>query len=572
MNSLRQWYSSCAAFLRAREPFQIFLAAALFFAVFFSVYFSVSTISSSDDHFFHLRFAQEMLNNGFFDSFRDFHSIYFSNIAQGNAYFVYYNFLFYLFILPFTFVAPLYLGIKLYAVFAVTAAFTLLYFCLKRFEIKNPFVWTLLFIAITNVSSIWRFFLSRPYSLAPSLLLLLLFFLYRKNHLGVFLVSAIYMFWHSATFFMPLGVAVVYYLVERFYGSRGDIKNLLYAFFGTALAVLSTYLVSSGFLLYMKEIIFGTYLETIIGKKVAIGEGGELYPADFFNLIQANSLIFALFVTALSVDIYSYVSYRFRQAGVGAAEYFAGLSEARRHLQTSVLIMTAGFFLGTIVMSSRFGDYFTFFAALYIALCFDYVRRLMSVSGNAMIRRSMATGLAIVLVYLFVSNMLFLQNRLAYGTNPNELLQVGMWLKENTKPGTIVFNANWSWFPQLYYNSPNNNYVTGLEPRFTYTYDPKIYWLWAHIAANGYVCEAEKCLEIAALQTEALAKDATIAAWAKIEGEKIADAMLDKLHSPYVVTSRDYRILNYTMDHSDRFKRELYNEQYGYLVYSVKPK
>ena len=65
----------------------------------------------------------------------------------------------------------------------------MLYWCLKKLEIKNPFIWSMIFLAITSTGSLWRFFLSRPYALAPSLLLLLLVFLYRRNYIGVFLVS-----------------------------------------------------------------------------------------------------------------------------------------------------------------------------------------------------------------------------------------------------------------------------------------------------------------------------------------------------------------------------------------------
>ena len=560
---------SVMIFFESRKKLQLFLTFALFLAVFFAVYFSVSTVSSSDDHFFHFRFAQQMFSHGFFQSFWDFKSIYFSKIAQGNAYFVYYNFLFYLVIMPFTFLNPLFLGIKLYAVFAVAFAFTLLYWCLKRFGVKYPFIWTLLFMAITNTSAIWRFFLSRPYALAPSLLLLLLVFLYKKNHWGVFIVSIVYLFWHSATFFMPLCVALAYYISERFYGSKGDNKNLLAAFGGTALAVASTYLVSSGFLLYMRDIIFGTYWDTILGKKVNIGEGGELYPLDFFNVIQTNALVFGAFVTAISVDVWSYISYKWKRAT--ALEYFAGLPPERRYLQTSMLVMTACFFLGTIVASARFGDYFTFFAAVYVALSFDHIRSAIQISGSRLVKRSVACGLAIVLGYLFLSNMLFLQERLAYGASANEFHQVGAWLNQNTKSGSVVFNTNWSWFAELYYNSPQDDYVGGLEPRFAYTYEAKGYWLWTHISANGYVCSTEKCPDQDAVIKKAFDRGGDPQAWATTTGNAIAEALVNAFHSHYVVTSKDYLELNYVMDHNAHFKHELYDSTYGYSIYSVKP-
>jgi len=555
------------AYLADKTYLQLLLIFSFFFLVFFGVYFWVSTVSSSDDHWFHFRFAEQMLQHGFFQSFQNFKSIYFSKIAQGNAYFVYYNFLFYLVIIPFTFIQPLYLGIKLYAVFVIAIAFVILYICLKKFEIKNPFILTMLFVAITAVPYLYRFFLSRPYTFAPSLLLILLLFLYKKNHIGVFIVSFIYIYWHSATFFMPFGVSIAYYISERFYSPKGDYKNMVYSFAGTGSAIILTYLVSSGFLLYMRDIIFGTYFDTILGKKINIAEGGELYPQDFFNFIQGNALIFATFVTALSIDIFSYVGFKLNKA----KDYWGGLRPERRHLHICVLLLTISFFLGTVLMSARFEDYFTFFAALYIALSFDYMRRIMSVEGDSMIRRSIGFGLIVVLVYLFASNMLFLQRQLAYGAQPNEFYETGLWLNTNTKPGDIIFNNNWSWFTGLYYYSPQDNYISGLEPRFTYMLSPSLYWQSVHIPADGYVCSTEKCPTDDAVKTTALTTSTTTASkWIKTEGSEIAYALLNTFHSSYVVTSKDYIVFNAIMNQSDRFQKEFTDVTYGYMIYKVK--
>ncbi|MDE2037751.1 MAG: glycosyltransferase family 2 protein [Patescibacteria group bacterium] len=554
-------------YIDQRSWMPAFLSFAVFFAVFFAVYFSVSTLSSGDDHFFHFRFAQEMLSHGFFGSFQDFKSIYFSQMAHGNSYFMYYNFIFYVVAIPFTFITPLYLGIKLYAVLIAAAAFTLLYWCLKRFDIRYPFVWTLVILSITSTASLWRFFLSRPYALAPSILLLLLYFLYRKNHVGVAIVSFAYLFWHSSTFFMPICVAVAYYIIEKFYRNKGDWKNLACAIGGTMAAIGATYLVSGGFLIFIWQTLVKIYWQTILGHAVKISEGGELYPIDFFNFIQTNALIFAAFVTALSVDIFSYVAYKTGRSP--SDDYFADAPAPRRHLQSTVLFLTAGFFLGTVAVSGRFGDYFTFFAALYIALSFDYARRLVVISGGSLIRQSLGTGLAIVLAYLFLSNMLFLQQRIAYGQSPLEFYQVGSWLKENSKPGDIVFEANWSWFPQLYYWSPDDYYSAGLEPRFMYDYNPALYWESVHIAQDGYVCAQQECPDLEAARSKALSGATTTLEWAKRQGDAIASALRNDFHASYIVSSKDYRFFDYILSNNSHFKLGLYNDQFGNEVFTV---
>ncbi|MEK7641894.1 MAG: hypothetical protein AAB365_02775 [Patescibacteria group bacterium] len=557
-------------FFRNRSlTFQFLLIASFLFLVFFLVYFSISTLSSSDDHFFHFRFASEMVSQGFFSSFHDFQAIYFSKMAQGGEYFVYYNFLFYIAVLPFTLITPLYLGIKLYAVFAASVAFALLFLCLKKLDIKNPFVWTAIIIAITNVSSIWRFFLSRPYALAPSLLLLLIVFLYKRNYVGVFLVTMGYFYWHSATFFLPFCVALGYFIIEKFYRSKPDYKNLLCALGGTGAALLLAYIISPGFLLYMKEIIFGTYTETILGNKVPITEGAELYPNDFFNFIQGNALIFAAFITMFCVDIFNYVALKFKK--ITSGEYLFSRSQERKTVQTTVLILTALFFLGTVAVSGRFGDYFTLFAGLYIALSFDYVRSIVHMSGPAVIKKGILFGLGTVLVYLFISNMLFLQERMARGAGAHDFYQIGTWLARNSNPGDVVFETNWSWFPQLYYYSPQNRYSSGLEPRFSYVYDPELYWISENISNRGYICDQPKCPDVDAQALEAYGgKGAGAEKWAETEGNKIAGTLKNRFGVKYVVTAKPYLALNFIMDHNKSFERKMYNAEYGYSIYQVK--
>ena len=86
----------------------------LFFFSFFSVsYLTLDQVFGLDDHFFHIRFAELFREQGM-SAFTEFQSIYFSRMGIGQEYLVYYNFLFYLALVPFTLITPLVLGIKMY--------------------------------------------------------------------------------------------------------------------------------------------------------------------------------------------------------------------------------------------------------------------------------------------------------------------------------------------------------------------------------------------------------------------------------------------------------------------------
>ncbi len=551
-------------FIGTKKYLKVLLVFSLFFIIFILAYLNVGALSSGDDHFFHIRFAQRMLDNGFFNSFENFQAISLSDMAQGGKYYVYYNFLFYLALIPFTYLTPLFIGIKLYAIIIASLAFTILYWCCSRLGIRNPLIWIIIIFSLTNYGAIWRLFLSRPYALAPVLLLLLLIFLHRNKYFAAFFLGIFYFFWHSATFFFPLGVATVFFISKKFYKERASYKIILFPALSLIFSLVVVYLISPGFLNYMKDIIFGVFTDTIIGKKVILSEGVELYPVDFFDFIKNNMIVVGLILMLGSLEIYQYIVFRFRANRT--TDYLDDL-HPNRSLQLTLFTLTFGTLLGTTSVSGRFGDFFVFFAAMYLILSLNQLRQYIHITHRD-VRRGATIGLVITLIYFFGGNVLFLQQNLSRGATVEEFAGVGGWLKINTKPGDTIFNANWSWFPQLYYHSPKNNYLTGLEPRFSYSYSPKLYWLWWNISTRGYVCEEEKCPEKDKERALIAKKESEIKNWYKKEGDLAAEILLKDLKTSYVVTSRNHPFLNGLLTESDRFEK-VFGDWTNYSVYKV---
>ncbi len=485
-------------------------------------------------------------------------------MAQGNKYFVYYNFLFYLFLIPFTYLTPLYVGVKLYAVFAAAGVFTIFYWCCRKLGIRYPLLWTAGIISITSTGSFWRFFLSRPYVLSPALLMLILVCAYKKKHWWIFVLSFVYLFWHSATFYMPLGIVFVHFIFEKFYGEKGSNKNILAALAGTLVAVGTVFSINSGFLFYMRDIIFGIFTDTIVGKKVILPEGNEVHPVDFFDLLRINFIACAFIVVAGTIEILGYIRHRFHQEKDDT-------DVSIKIVRSSLFFITISFFLGATLLSRRFNDYLVLFAGLYVALSFTDLFSYIEFK-KSFVKRGVLIGLSISVFYMFAANIIFLQQLFSNGAHPLEFEKTGLWLRDNTEKGDIVFNLNWGWFTNLYYYSPDNNFVTGLEPRFIYTYNPRLYWLWAHIASQGYVCAVEKCPEKDAEQRLAFKKNDTAVAWYKKEGRAIADVLQKDFSSRYIVSGKDYRQLNILLDNN----KEIFNNVsrdtvFGYLVYKIEP-
>ncbi|MDP1728723.1 MAG: hypothetical protein Q8L27_00785, partial [archaeon] len=143
------------------------------------------------------------------------------------------------------------------------------------------------------------------------------------------------------------------------------------------------------------------------------------------------------------------------------------------------------------------------------------------------------------------------------------------YLSKNLKKGEIVYNVTWDWFPQLYYYAPDQNYVIGLEPKLTYLYNPRLYWLWQNIA-KGYVCETEKCPEIEQRDVKEMRNREKALPWIKEKGNNIADVVINDFKSHYIVSSRDYVQLNNVLNNSKRFEKVL-DSRGQYFIYKVLP-
>ncbi|MFA6050809.1 MAG: hypothetical protein WC761_06495 [Candidatus Paceibacterota bacterium] len=546
-------------FIKKRIFLKTVLVFSFFFLVFFALYFSVATLSSGDDHFFHFRFAETMTEKGFFNSFTDFKALYFSKMAQGNDYFVYYNFLFYLAIIPLTVIAPLFLAIKLYGVIAASLVFTIFFWCLERLRVKGAFLWTAIIFAMSGVGLIARFMTSRPFTLAPALLLLQLYFLHKKKYLPVLIVTLIYFFWHSATFYFPLGITFIFVLFEAFYGKRISWKSVAASIGGLILGLLLMQLLSTGFIYYIYDIIFSIYTETILGKSVEIPEGAELYKADIFDFIRANAILMTALIISVSVFVYRYIaSKKNKSVEEGDNQVLMGAS----------FFLSISFFLGTVLVSRRFQDYFTFFAGLFVVLSFSDLLPRITIADKVT-RRAIACGLLVSLCYLFSANVLSLQSGIATSAaSPETFKSVGEWLNKNAPKDSVIFNASWNWFPQLYYHSPDFYYIAGLEPRFLYVYDKALYWKWAHITHDGYVCITEKCPEMKAAYDFAK-KNGNEKKWYREEGEKVAEVVQTDFQSSYIVTSKGMIDFNALMDGSERFEK-VHESTTSFMIYRIK--
>jgi len=556
---LSQGFSETVISALSKEWMKSLLVFAFFFLTFSFVYLPLTVLSSSDDHFFHFRFAQVMRERGFFEAFNNFTNLHFSKITEG-VYYPYYNFLFYLFIIPFTYINPLYLGIKVYAVCAVASFFTTLYAIARQFNVPHAFGWVVALFSLAGTDSILRLLSSRPYVLAPVLLILLIFFLYRRQYLLAGGISFLYLFWHSATFFMPLIVASTYYVFEYLYTKRRDTRNVISVLIGTGLALLCVSLIVPGYFTYLHEIIFTNVFNLRVD--TFLPEGGELYVTDILGYIRQNSVLFSALIIAFCTELYTY--FQFKRGNTSQHE------DPFARVRASVFFLSIAFFAGAALVTGRFVDYLLPFFGLYLILALARFKTKVIVVEDGL-KRYVAVGVFVALIYLWGTTGITLNTALASGGAPPEVFEgVGTWLRTRTTRGEVVFNPTWNWFPQLYYYSPNTDYIVGLEPRFLYAYNPRLFWLWVHISYDGYVCETKECRELSVARNAALNHPNEASAWYATQGDAIARVLSSDFKSAYIVSSFEFTALNAVLDNNEHFEK-MYGASRTYYIYRLIP-
>jgi hypothetical protein len=535
-----------------------------FMCYFIVIYMTLERVFGMDDQFFHIRFAQLFREKGI-GAFSDFQSIYFSKMGMIKSYFIYYNFLFYIVLIPFTFISPLVFGMKLYGVFALSTAFLVVYIFLRKIVTKYPFGWTVLFLLAFLQSGGWlaRFFFTRPFTLAPAFLVLMLYFIHQKKYGITAIVSFLYFYWHTASFFFPLCLAIGYFVFEQFYEKKPDYKLVLWPFIGTMAAFISAYLISPGIVLYLKDIIFPVIFDTSLTKSTGIAEGAEVYGKDLISVSNNFFLFFAALFVAGSYEVMRYVQYK---KNIQSSEDAIDMSVQPLR---AMLFMTSIVFFAAIAVSARFLDYFLFFCCLYVAIAVEDFVKFVEIKGK-LFRKSLWVSITVIVIFLFTNISLKFYDSLASASSQLAAQKPAEWLDSNLERNKIIFNADWDSFPVLYYFTGDKfRYVAGIEPRFLFDLDPKLYWEWVNIK-NGIYCEERECSELIR-QFQAIPKkgDGRVQ-WYAHMGDLIAEAILLDFKTDIIVVSNGNSRLLELMDNSNRFKKEFFdNENSMYAIYRI---
>ena len=378
------------------------------------------------------------------------------------------QFLYHVFLIPFTWFDNLITGMKhatiLLGAGAVTSFFTVL--CLNR--IRFPMLWTVVLCTASGEWFLFRLCMPRPHVVSIILLLWSLHCLLNHRRIALGVIIFVYTLSYAA-FHVPFGLAVILslhiFLTER----RVEWKTPLVVL----IAMLAGMLVNP----YFPENLRWFWMVNIMIPWTAANVGLDLRMADELLPLTTRDFLAAHLPILLGM--------------AGAA--WAGMSrKVVFGTKTSALFLVLCVYLLLTSMNSRFVEYSVPIGLLFLAFAVTDILRdvdFMDLYRRGASARRILVGSGVLTAVAY--------GALAYttytGTVPKlqrttpERMGAALYLKEHTDDDELVFTCDWDDAPELFFFNDKNRYPVIMDPFYMYVHDPEFWNDWSAVAHGRFV-------------------------------------------------------------------------------------
>ena len=395
--------------------------------------------------------------------------------------FVEHHLLFHLILIPFVTILPPILGGKIAAILFSALATTTTYWLLRKLKVKFPLLWSLLLL-FSSSAFIFRLNLLRAQSLALVLLLLGTYALIKKKHILLFIITFAYTWLFDG--FIVLGITVgLYFAINFLLCLRKNVKHklkkiLLYlAPLGIFLgAMLTAILFNPYFPHNIEQLYFHLYKVAMHNSFSNLPVGGEWLAPSYSELLSSSLLVMVLYIISVAAIIIQSLEKR-----------------SKPPTKTNIfLLVAASSFLILTFIAQRMAEYWIIFTVILAATTFSRLWHDNQPSINKISkifsRQKKVRLLSIIALAFFIITygVLFVHKNIKQFDNyvtkhESGYKEAALWLKDNTSNGDIIYHVDWGDFPLLFFYSPQNYYVAGLDPNFMLEYDENTFNKWNKI-------------------------------------------------------------------------------------------
>ena len=414
------------------------------------------------DGYFHMKFALLTRLQGILYEFP------WTELSTWSEWYSDKDFLFHVFLIPFTYFADLAEGGKYAVVVLAALVLTSVFFILRRYEVGYPAVWVLC-LPLMSIDFALRMNLTRPHILGVFLLLWVVYAVIERRYKTLALLSFFFPWAHSS-YILPLVWIGTLAVVTWLSGRKGYGKAFLICFVATLSGtIIHPYFPSNWELFYLQNVVV---MDKGLGAEQLIPLGRELgaHSTRTFLLQNAFSVILMFFAAVLLV--------------------------ARKVELTERRIAwcwIAVFAFGMTFLMRRFAEIWVpinLIAASQIVVPF----LLGQAQPGERIRR-VALTLIILGIALgsFVFSYRVIVAELA-GKHPN-IEVAANYFEEHSEPGELIFTCDWDDGGLLFFFNHHNHYLVMLDPTFATQYDPQKAQNWRRLVTGAYGTESASRLK-----------------------------------------------------------------------------
>lgn len=383
---------------------------------------------------------------------------------------------FHIFLIPFTYFSDLVFGIKVAGAFITFSALVLFFWAISRLKIKLVFLWPV-FLLAASPDLLYRLTMTRPHNISLGLGFFVFSFLIKGGIFPILIASAFLSFIHIALAWIPLLLALIVLATKKVKRQPLEWKKIGMVFAGVILGILARPNPWGAIKLAYIQVVG---ILAVKLNQIPLYFGRELKSLEFYGFIQ--NVLPILIILALTWAL--------------LRKKISFLKMENEHLRLALfacLVIITMFLIITAALARRGYDMLISYGVIAAAILVDlYLQKNPS-------RRNIILSAAIIIIGLMSLNTVpFFKQYMAKAWQPNYLKESALWLKENARPGEIVFNARWDQFPGLFFWNPNNYYIGGMDPIFQYAYDESFYWKAHFLAidkADKLTCGKIRCIQ-----------------------------------------------------------------------------
>jgi hypothetical protein len=510
----------------------LFAAAVVFFfvfAVYAIAYIPAVGASAIDDHFFHFRYASLIKEKGL-DVVKNFPWIYYTKMAQEHIPFS--VSLFHFALIPFTYIKNPILGLKISDIFWASLAYSSFYYLLRKIRIKWAFFYVLILLSFPYFSI--RMLMGRAFILTPFIIFWELYLAGKKRYKTLFFLVVFHVFWHQATFFIPIVVVglveISRYLIEQ----KFVYKNIISTALGTVVGMSffpgfpgNIWSWVTGLFIFSRDISGVPNMDKI--------EGIEILPVNLLSFWTRSDVAVFLLILGVAVFLYFYLKDR-------EADFFRGNQDnfaAWRILVYPSFLLVFLFFCFAILSSGRLLDFYFVGTIFLLALVLQRVFAEEGSAINSRLKSYIFFGVVIFFGVAFLSSLSALKENSRKNDDYRGIGEASKWIKERSTEGEVVFLHRWDNFPAAFFYNQKNNYTMGIEPNALLGYDPSLYWKWYNIFLYNFYCGLPKdCSEEKEALVKTLGSDqGKVDEFNKENSKKIIGSIKNDFKSRFIISS-----------------------------------